>query len=347
MRLKNLEYRSLWYKKIYYYLKAGQSLSEASKTASTDSDTWYIYERLLEGSSLFDVCNEKKFVNIFTNAEKSLILISEKTGKIEKTCLSLSDLLKSQNSQKQKIIASAIYPCFVLFMSLSLLIMILVIIVPKISPLFYGMNTLPVTTKMLMILSNHVISFWYVDVIVIILIFLSHIGLNKNKSYIIFLKLLQKKIYKKIPYIRDVYVLWNIEKWLSIMNISLLSNITLVESLLYASESVYDTEIKNYFLDMRNEVIKGNSCYVSMKSMPALVYNKMKDWISIISSGEKTGSLHDVFNVAYTNINENLLKDIDRFQKIIEPVLIVCVGLMVLLICLSIILPMYQLTQSI
>ena len=83
-----------------------------------------------------------------------------------------------------------------------------------------------------------------------------------------------------------------------------------------------------------------------MEMLPNFIKKYLKDWISIIASGEKTASLVSVFHIAHVHLQENLINAIEKFQKIIEPVLIISVGIMVLLVCLSIIMPMYQLTQS-
>jgi len=74
--------------------------------------------------------------------------------------------------------------------------------------------------------------------------------------------------------------------------------------------------------------------------------SKLKDWESIIDSGERTGKFSEVFDICHMNIKEDLNNFFERFQKAIEPMLIIFVGIIVLIICISIMLPMYQLTQS-
>lgn len=265
---------------------------------------------------------------------------------MKEICLSLSNLLKSQYLQKQKLVAASVYPGLVLLMAGGLLIMILTVIVPKINPLFSAMKQLPVATKILITLSNHVISFWYVDVIVLIGLFLLHKFVKDYVVYDKYIKRLQVWIFQELLYVKDMYILWYIERWMHVMYLSLSSNVALAEALFYAAQSIDNVNIRGYFLKMRTTVLEGYTCSASMNSLPPFLHKRLKDWISIISSGERTGSLVDVFHVSHTHIRENLIEAIDRFQKIIEPILIICVGVMVLCICLSIILPMYQLTQS-
>jgi type IV pilus assembly protein PilC len=124
------------------------------------------------------------------------------------------------------------------------------------------------------------------------------------------------------------------------------SNITISQALLFAYESVNDKDLKKQFERIYISVSKGNTCAGSLKLLDKNLYSKIKDWESIIDSGERTGKFEEVFEICHINIKENLLNSFDRFQRMIEPMLIIFVGLIVLVICISIILPMYQLTQS-
>jgi type IV pilus assembly protein PilC len=124
------------------------------------------------------------------------------------------------------------------------------------------------------------------------------------------------------------------------------SNITISQALLFAHESINDKDLKKEFEKIYVSVTKGNTCSGSLKLIDKNLYNKIKDWESIIDSGEKTGKFEEVFEICHINIKENLLNSFERFQRMIEPMLIIFVGIIVLIICISIILPMYQLTQS-
>src|SRR3989344_1781109 len=162
MKLKSLPYRSLWYKKIFYYLQAGQSMSESVRAAGDDKETQLLYEDLLTGQRMSVMCREN-FSDIFSPLEIALLDVAEQTGGSKDICLALSGLLKAQHIQKQKLIAAAVYPIVVLCLALGLLTMILLVIVPKIGPLFSDMPTLPFSTKILMATSNHMVEYWWVD----------------------------------------------------------------------------------------------------------------------------------------------------------------------------------------
>lgn len=346
MKLKHTEQRSLWYKKIFYYLKAGQSLSESVRTAAIDTDMMYIYEELADGLRFSEVCLLEEFKYIFTQTEISLLKVAEQTGNMQSVCNTISKMLKEQYEHYQKLVAAMIYPILVLCMAFGLLLMILFVVVPKISPLFSSMKNIPVATKVLISLSDHVVHRWYLDVLVVCIGLTIFIYVKKRTRYFQHIEKYIQKICLYTPYIKDIYILWFVERWMQIMFLSLTSKVPISQSLIFAHESISDTYLQSQFKKVSELVHRGNTCSKAMGNMDNVIKKRLQDWVYIISSGEKTGTLEDVFSVSHDHIVSNLKESFDRFQKIVEPLLIILVGIMVLCICLAIILPMYQLTQS-
>lgn len=347
IKIKDLQYRSLWYKKNYYYLKSGQSLSNSTRIASDCLETTEIYQEIESGLKLSDILSTEDFNRYFSKTEISFIRVAEQTGNIDNIFLSLSNLLKDQYIQKQKLVNAFIYPCLVLAMTASLLLLILFAIIPKISPLFKDLKNLPVTTEIIIFLSDHLLSYWYIDFIFIIF-FLSIFIYFKNNNFVYQITQKLKNIFlSKTLYVKDIYFFWYIEKWLKVIHMSIESGISISQALLFAYQSVNDASLKEQFKEVQLSVDKGNTCAQSLKILNKKIYKKIKDWESIIDSGEKTGKFAEVFEICHINIKENLFNAFERFQRMIEPLLIIFVGIIVLIICVSIILPMYQLTQSI
>lgn len=347
MKLKNKEQRSLWYKKIFYHLKSGQSLPESVRAAAVDVDSMYIYEELMSGLKLSDICSFSNMNYVFSKTEVSLLDIAEQTGNMKSICDVLSKMLKEQHLNNQRMIAAMIYPIIVLCMASVLLIMILTVVVPKIKPLFSSMKNTPLATKILVSLSEHLIVFWYVYLISFIIFIFIFLYIKYKTIYYKNIKKYFENIFMHIPYVKDIYILWFIERWIQVIYLSLRSRVTFSQALIFGYQSISNTYIRFQFKNVSILVSEGNSCSDSLNTLNVNLKNNIKDWIAVISSGEKTGTLEDVFEISYEYINSNLKEYFDQFQKIIEPLLIVFVGIMVMCICLAIILPMYQLTQSV
>jgi type IV pilus assembly protein PilC len=346
IKIKDLQYRSLWYKKNFYYLKSGQSLSASTKISGTCMETIQIHQEIDSGLKLSDILDGEDFYKHFSKTEISFIKVAEKTGNIDSVFLSLSQLLKDQHLQKQKLTNAFIYPILVLCMTFGLLFLILLIIIPKISPLFKDLKDLPITTKLIIFLSDHLINLWYIDMIFLFVLSFVYIYFKNNSLVSKSIDYIKNFLLSKIIYIKDIYFYWHIEKWLKVVYMSIDSGINISQALHFAFESINDKGLKGQFEKIHTSVDKGNTCANSLRLLDKNLYSKIKDWESIIDSGEKTGKLSEVFEICHVNIKENLFNAFDRFQRMIEPLLIIFVGIMVLIICISIILPMYQLTQS-
>ncbi len=340
-KIKDLNHRSMWYKKNFYYLKAGQSLADATKVSTTCEETMQIHLDIMDGLKLSDILSDIDLKHIFSGTEISFIRVAENTGNLEKVFLILSKLLRDQYLQKQKIINALIYPLLIIVMTVVLLSMILFFIIPKIKPLFDNLKTMPVTTRLIIDLSDHIISWWYIDLIIVFFVIATFIFFKdffiKNR-YILFLR---------IPYIKDIYLYWYIEKWLQIIYMSIYTGVTINDAIRFGYESIDDKYIRDQFELVHIEVNKGKSVFNSIQNLDKHTYTKIKDWESVISSGERTGSFAEVFEICHMNIKESLENSFERMQRMIEPLLIIIIGSIVMIICVSIILPMYQITQSI
>lgn len=346
MKIKDLQYRSLWYKKNYYYLRSGQSLSASTKIAADCPETLQIHQEISDGLALSDILSGIDFRDYFSTTEISLIKVAEKTGNIDNTFLSLSNLLKDQHVQKQKLQNAFMYPVLVLCMTFGLLLLILTVIIPKISPLFKDLKHLPITTSVIMALSEHLITFWYIDLIALFIICALFIFLRHNQ-FVIKIKHRAIGIFlSKTPLVKDIHLSWHMERWIKVISMSVDSGISIAQALSFAGDSVSDMKTKRQFQRVYDSVSKGHTCAASLRLLDMPLYAKIKDWESIIDSGEKTGKFGEVFDICHITIKEGLFNAFDRFQRMVEPALIIFVGIIVLVICVSIILPMYQLTQS-
>ena len=67
IKIKDLQYRSLWYKKNYYYLKSGQSLSASTKISANCQETTQIHQEIDDGLRLSDILSDVDFDKYFSN----------------------------------------------------------------------------------------------------------------------------------------------------------------------------------------------------------------------------------------------------------------------------------------
>lgn len=344
--ITHMRIRSLWYKKIYFYLKSGQSISEALQYSTSDSYIKNIAKEVLSGQRFSDACASYRSA-VFTPTELSLLDTAEHTGTLQKVVYFLSDVLKNWYTQKQKALTASIYPLVVLILTAGLLVGILAFIVPKIRSLFMDLDHIPVTTRLLIWSSDVFLKYWSSFTLVFVALILIRFSVSKTERYRSGSRKFWTYLVLHLPYIRDVYVFWNIEKWVHVFSICLENNIALEKSFTLATNSIDNRYIKDCFEQPLSKVRQGFSCADSLQALPTHIYKQLEDWYPIIRSGESSSSLKDVFFVFHEYIKTNLDRLFEKIQKYVEPLLILMIGGIVLTVAVSIILPMYQLTQSI
>lgn len=338
--------RSLWYKKIYFYLKSGQSISDAIKNSNNDTYIHAVSRIVLSGEKFSQACARFES-NVFSPTEISLVQIGEQTGSLQKVILFLSDVLKNWYTQKQKLLMISIYPIVVLTLTAGLLVGILGFIVPKIKGLFLDLPNIPITTRFLMWSSDVFLKYWSTVCILFFVLLLIRFSVAKTEGYNTYSKKIKIFMLINIPYIRDVYIFWNIERWVHVFSICLEQNISLEKSFSLATLSIENNYIKNAFTSSLQKVRQGEVCSDSFMCLPKPLYKKIEEWIPMIKTGESSSSLQNVFSVFHAYIQDALSGLFEKIQKYTEPVLILGIGGIVLVVAVSIILPMYQLTQSI
>ena len=338
--------RSLWYKKIYFYLKSGQSISDALKNSNNDTYIRTISDTVLSGERFSQAC--AKFESkIFSSTETSLIQTGEQTGSLQKVTYFLSDVLKNWYTQKQKLLMVSVYPVVVLMLTGGLLVGILGFIVPKIKGLFLDLPNIPFTTRFLIWSSDIFLKYWSTVCMLFFIAVLIKFSIAKTEKYNFFSRKIKIFILIHTPYVRDVYIFWNIERWVHIFSICLEQNISLEKSFSLATLSIENQYIKNAFDVSLQKVRQGEVCSEAFVHLPKPVYKKIEEWIPMIKTGESSSSLQNVFSVFHSYLQDALSGLFEKIQKYTEPILILIIGGIVLIVAVSIILPMYQLTQSI
>ena len=116
------------------------------------------------------------------------------------------------------------------------------------------------------------------------------------------------------------------------------SGLSLIKALEIVSEVVGNKIVENAMIKIKDSVMRGDSLYSSMKEsnmFPAMLY-------SMIKVGEETGSLDDILNKTADFYDEELETTIQTSVALLEPILIVIMGLIIAFIVISVMLPMFD-----
>lgn len=278
----------------------------------------------------------KIFSPFYTNMVKS----GEETGKLDQIFLYLADYLERTFEIISKTKNALIYPIFVVFTFIVVMILMLTLVIPKISEiLIQSGKELPIYTQVVLGMSNFFVNYGLVLFFIIVL--LSFVGwrfYNTENGKIFFDKL---KI--SLPLIGPLYKRLYLTRISDNMNTLLSSGIPMVRAI-ELTASVIDNEIyKSILFKTLEEVKAGGSLSDSFSKhdeIPGILTNMVK-------VGEESGEIGQILKTLANFYTKEVSRTIDSLVGLIEPMMIVGLGLGVGFLLASVLLPIYNVATSI
>ncbi len=277
--------------------------------------------------------------DVFSKFYVSMVRSGEESGKLEEIFKFLADYLERSYELSRKAKNALIYPAFVLSSFVVVMVLMLVVVIPKISAIITETGqAVPIYTQVVIGLSNLLRNFG-----VVILVFLAVIGVlvaryaRTENGKLYFARLLIS-----VPIIGGLYRKIYLSRIADNLHTLLSGGISVVRALEITADVVDNDIYKNVLLDSI-ESVKGGS-------MISDSFSKYKDIPSLFSQmiriGEETGKLDYILkNIAgfYRRDVDNL---IDNLVSLIEPVLILALGLGVGLLVAAVLIPIYNISST-
>lgn len=328
-------------------LKSGIPLDEAISTAREQTKNGYfkkilkkIEESVGNGQSL-----EKslaKYSEDFDPFYTSLVKVGEESGNLEKNLGYLAIQIKKTYEFKKKVQGAMLYPGIILLTALIAGGGLSLFVLPQLVELFKSLNTeLPLSTKILLFVAQAMKSYG-------ILIILSIIGCLILLAFLIQTPFIKPKYHKLLLILPGIgSLIQNIQLTRLCRNLGLMlqSGITLVPALKTQYQATDNLVYKGYLKKLILAAESGRNISEEMRAhrfvfLPAIMPK-------MVGIGEKTGKLDETF----TYLGDFFEEEVDEMTKnisvILEPVLLLAIGLAVGFIALAIISPIYQLTSGI
>lgn len=269
----------------------------------------------------------------------SVIAFGERAGILPLSLAQARDMREKSNTLRRKLIGSLIYPGFIALATVGMSLFLVVYIFPKIIPLFSSLNIkLPLLTRMVRALYE-LLAHQGFAIAVGVLATMSLFALLYRKNHKT--RCLAQRIFLHIPILGKTYIKYILTDQMRSIGTLLECGQALPGIIEGLAESVYLEDYKKIWEETYRKTLRGVSLSTSLsttKIIPVIVPN-------MISIGERTGSL----SVMCKNIAHMYEQELDDFIKqvsmSIEPILMIVMGLVVGSIALSIILPIYEITN--
>ena len=275
----------------------------------------------------------------FKHVWLSLVQAGEVGGQLAETLMQLSIYTKTQEGMKSKIITAVTYPAILTIASVGVLIYFIVGIVPTFAQIFADFNlTLPMLTiivlKVSSVITNHAVAL-ILCIVAVVFAFRFYIRTpNGRKRWHSFL--LTMPIFGK--FLQNIYY----DRMLSTLSTLLRSGVTILNAIGVLEESFEgNVIIRNALKQVRADVAAGKAISDSFGAtgvFPGLMVEMMK-------MGEESGKLPGIIATLSKFYADNVDQFIARFSAVIDPILIIGVGVLIGIIVASIFLPIFKLSQ--
>ncbi len=333
--------------RLSFLIKAGISLQQSiqileyqTKSKKQKKIFKQIYSDISQGSDLSH--SLEKVNNIFSNSSIQIIKIGEEIGSLSDNLTYLSEELQKRDLLKRKIIAALVYPAFIALGTIALSVFLIAFIFPKIRPLFTNLKVnLPLSTRILIGFSDFTQKFGVLLITILISVILAVLFLVKKNKHA---RLIQDKIMISLPLFGKIIKYYTLATITRNIGIILKAGIPIQRTLTNTGEAVSNTVYKESLKVASESVSAGDQLSVKFSEYPALFPTLV---VSMIAVAETTGTLSETM-LYLSNIYEYEVEDATKnISSTLEPVLMVAMGLIVGFISLSIVTPIYSLTQNI
>jgi type II secretory pathway component PulF len=307
---------------------SGQTRNNSFRAVLND-----IISKIKDGAALSD--SLQAYPKIFSGLYSSLVRTGEASGNINKSLSRLADFLESEEEFKNSLRSSLIYPFFILSVGIITVIVLLVFVIPRLVAMFEDMGqVLPLPTLILINISSFLNSYWWLILTALLgsVFFLRRVYRTPaGKMYLDRSKL-------NAALFGPIIMKSEIARLMRTLSLLFSSGLPIITSLEIAATIVQNQVLKSELQGFKEQITSGTSlsvCFNNSQLFPEFVR-------SIITIGEETGKLDS----AFLRIAMDYEKDVDRITKslvrLIEPVIILILGLVVGFIVISMLLPIFQ-----
>ncbi len=295
-----------------------------------------ISEKIVDGRNLSDALQETKKISPF---EYYTLKIGEETGRLADVLKQLAEHYNRQIKQKRQIINTFSYPVIVILTAVLVVIFMMTFIVPLFEELFNRFHgELPALTQFILRSSKFIASNIYFILLVLAGIVLSLLLVRKHPVY----RKIVAAIILKIPVLNSIAIKIYLSKFCQTMALLNSARIPIVTSIQLIRKIIGFYPFEKAFERIEERIVNGGLLYEALREH-SLFDPKI---VSLTKVGEEVNQL----NVIYQKLNEQYHDEVQHkitlLNSMLEPILIIFIGLFVAVILVSMYLPMFKMSNT-
>ncbi len=305
------------------------TLKEAVYQISEDIDSGLSFSQALERQN-----------EIFSNFMISMVRTAEVTGNLNDVMGFLADYVEKEDILATKARSAMIYPGIVVSLFIAVAAILVVFVFPQLAPVFEESGVeLPFITRALIGSGNFIISWWpalIVALAVIILVVLDYLKTHEGRAFLDELKI-------RLPIIKKVFMPVTIARFSNAGMMLLKGGVPLAQSIEIISQTLDNVIYQDMLREVADSVRQGTPLSEALSQYPYYFPPLVSQMIVV---GESTGQLDKIFMRIASFYNREADNVINNIVDLIQPLLMIGMGVLVALLFASVLLPLYQLTAT-
>ena len=313
-------------------------LSKQSSNSKFSQILLNINEDITEGNSLSSAM--KKYPSIFDEIYTSTIYAGETSASLSEVFYDLSIYLDKEAKVRSQVVGALIYPAVLFFVSIAVIYALLSIVLPQVVEQFVSSNVeLPLLTQTLLSFSEIFPIIIAVVLLILTVVYIVQVTNITPKKY----QLIISKYFLFIPLIGHIILYDQTARFCSSMRLMTKAGLNTIDSLQIAQNTFKNKYLKSQVERVVNKVIAGTSiskAFAQMQIFPDVFQQ-------LLSSGDLGSQVSEMFEKTKEFLDQEVDTRRNLLLTLLQPIVILTMGVFVMLIVLSIMLPLLQMNNLI
>lgn len=295
-----------------------------------------ILTEIIKGKTLSEALKGSGKISLY---EYHSIRIGEESGRIKEILKDLTDYFSKKIQQRKKITGIITYPILVLVTAILAVAFMLTFIVPMFTDVFnrFG-GDLPALTQTVIKLSDFFSSYFWLFLLGIGLIIIFFIAVRRHPLY----RRIASALLLKLPFIGKIVTKIYLNRFCHTMTLLTSSKTPLLRSIQLVKQMIGFYTFEMALSVVERDILQGKSLHQSMSQFP--IFDKKTT--ALVRVGEEINRLDAIFKKLSDQYSEELDYQMGMLSNLLEPIMILLVGILVAVILIAMYLPLFQLSTS-
>ncbi len=296
-----------------------------------------LHEKVTKGQPFSKALKSHR--KLFSSTYITLVAAGEDGGYLPTVLSHLLEMEEKREELRSMVISAFTYPVILIVFSIIIVVFVLTSIFPKFTVMFESSGaSLPAITQVLMTASDFLMAYWW-------LLLFGIVGTGLYLNMMIKQPLIRAKLDEKVlimPVLGSLMTRLYLTHMMRLLNLSLGNGVTLIDALTICKDASSNTAFQRFVQKLVDNVSEGKGLGVGFREaefIPQLIKQ-------MIQTGEESGKLALVTGRVADYYQRELGKKLNMLSKIIEPVMLLAMGIFVAFIVSALILPIFQLSST-